>query len=87
MDWMVRRVKSANALSKKSIPGREDHVQRPRGRKQLGYSWNRRLSRSCPRESGVREEAVGKAADGEETCRLGEGVGLYSEHKGKEVLE
>lgn len=31
---------------------------------------------------------MGKAADGEEPCRLGEGVGLYSEHEGKwEVLE
>lgn len=51
---------SANALSKKSIPGREDHVQRPGGRKQLGYSWNRRLSRSCPRESGEERGGCGK---------------------------
>lgn len=37
---------------------------------------------------GRREEVVGKAADGEEPWRLWEGVGLYSEHKGKwEVLE
>ena len=37
---------------------------------------------------GRREEVVGKAADGEEPCKLWEGVGLYSEHKGKwEVLE
>ena len=32
---------------------------------------------------GRRAEVVGEAADGEEPCRLGEVVGLYSEHEGK----
>lgn len=63
-------------------------MQRPRGRKQLGYSQTEAEQKLPKGKWGVREEAVGKAADGEETCRLGEGVGLYSEHEGKwEVLE
>lgn len=77
---------SANALRGRAFLA-EDHVQRQRQRSSLAIHGTGELSRGCPRESGEREEVVGKAADGKKLVGQ-EGVGLYSEHEGKwEVLE
>lgn len=61
-------------------------MQRTGGRSGLGYSWNRKLSRSCHRVVG-QAEVEREGADREEPCRLGKEVGFYSECDGKIALE